>query len=475
MNKSQIIKSNNVNKSVTKIILLILISFFIIFLFNLNSQDVLARSQPWITINNNQYNTKVRKVTLQLWAPEDVIKMKISNTSDFSQIGWEPFVKARTWYLPYGAGQKRVYVKYLSSDQSESSVYSDLINMYPPAKMTLKLDVADGVQEVFSRVVTLNIKYSEGTEEMAFSNSEDFSGAKWQPAQTTKTWTLTRGEGEKTVYMRARDARENIEIISDKVTLIQPSSEIDVGTVVRSQDSGLYYLGEDGKIHPYLGLHVFHSWYKDFNDVLVISNNRLISHQVGAPVCIKPGTWLVSIKGTNEIYAVEPGCQLWKIRSEVEATLLYGEAWQNRVLTISAAESSIYSFVDRSSPEKDRDNDGVSYDQEKLHGTSDSSSDTDRDGVSDFEEIHFWFSDPTKRDSDGDSYTDGDEIRGGFSPSGINKINSIPRGYEYPVAMFDGNHLFRVSNSRSISAREYHYSYDANKPYIIANNNLIEL
>lgn len=471
MNKSQLKHIDIVYKG----LLLLVISFAYIFIFAYVPNNVQARSKPWITINNGKFNTKVRKVTLQLWAPEDTIKMKISNSSDFDQVGWEPYVRTRNWTLPYKAGQKRVYVKYLSSDGSESSIYSDNINMYPPAKMKLDLKIAEDVDEVFSRVVTLQIKYSEGTEEVAFSNSEDFKNAKWQPITKTKTWTLTRGEGEKHVYMRARDARNNIQVISDSVKLVKTSGDIDPGTVVRSEKSGLYYVGEDGKIHPYLGLHVFHSWFKDFNDVLVISNNRLISYQVGEPVCIKPGSWLVKIKGTNEIYAVEPGCQLWNLRSGAEAHLLYDEHWENRVLTITAAEASFYTYADRSASGTDRDNDGVDASLETLHGTSDRSADTDRDGISDFEEIHYWFSDPTKRDSDGDSYSDGDEVMGGFSPTGINKITRIPKGYEYPVAMFDGNHLFRVSKNRRIPIREHHYRYKEHVPYIIVNNNLVEL
>jgi len=440
------------------------------------SQQTLARTKPWITINNNAYSTKVRKVTLQLWAPEDTIKMKISNTSDFTNVGWEKFAESKIWYLPYGAGQKRVYIQYVSNNQIESPLYSDVISMNPQNNMTVKLEIAENTDEVYSRVVDLHITYTEGVEEIALSNSQNFIGAEWIPVQATKTWTLDSGEGLKTVYMRARDSNENISVVQDTVTLVQPKSDIDVGQVVRSPNSGLYYFGEDGKIHPFLGLHVYHSWYADFNDVLIIPNNRLISYQVDDPVCIKPGTWLVAVQGTNEIYAVEPGCQLWPLRSETEASILYEKKWDNRVLTITSVEASVYTIVDRNNiTGVDKDNDGIEADTEKNNGTSDASPDTDRDGVSDFEEIHFWFSDPSKRDSDGDSYTDGDEIQGGFSPSGINKYNKVPLGYEYPVAMFDGNHLFRVSRNKQISIRSYQYSYKSDAPYIIKNNTLIEL
>lgn len=42
--------------------------------------------------------------------------------------------------------------------------------------------------------------------------------------------------------------------------------------------------------------------------------------------------------------------------------------------------------------------------------------DTDGDGISDYHEVHKYFSDPQKLDTDGDGYDDGTEIWNGFSP-----------------------------------------------------------
>lgn len=42
--------------------------------------------------------------------------------------------------------------------------------------------------------------------------------------------------------------------------------------------------------------------------------------------------------------------------------------------------------------------------------------DSDNDGLSDYEEIHIYHTDPNNKDTDGDGYLDGEEVRNGFSP-----------------------------------------------------------
>lgn len=69
------------------------------------------------------------------------------------------------------------------------------------------------------------------------------------------------------------------------------------------------------------------------------------------------------------------------------------------------------------SPE-DQDLDRPDIQQETATGTSDSSSDTDKDGLSDFEESFVYQTDPLNPDTDGDGYTDGQEVESGYSPLG---------------------------------------------------------
>jgi len=52
----------------------------------------------------------------------------------------------------------------------------------------------------------------------------------------------------------------------------------------------------------------------------------------------------------------------------------------------------------------------------------DKNKDSDGDGLSDFDELNKYFTDPSKADTDGDSYTDSAEIGGGYNPCGDGKL-----------------------------------------------------
>jgi len=66
----------------------------------------------------------------------------------------------------------------------------------------------------------------------------------------------------------------------------------------------------------------------------------------------------------------------------------------------------------------DLDLDGLSADAEAVYGTSDTSSDSDGDGLLDGEEIDAYGSNPAVADTDGDGYSDGSEVQNGYNPNG---------------------------------------------------------
>ncbi len=70
----------------------------------------------------------------------------------------------------------------------------------------------------------------------------------------------------------------------------------------------------------------------------------------------------------------------------------------------------------------DKDFDGIDDDEEKELGTSDSTSDTDGDGLSDKVELERLGTDPNNIDSDGDGYSDGSEVINGYNPLGPGKL-----------------------------------------------------
>lgn len=72
----------------------------------------------------------------------------------------------------------------------------------------------------------------------------------------------------------------------------------------------------------------------------------------------------------------------------------------------------------------DSDMDGLTdYDEIYLYGTNPYIIDTDGDGLGDYEEIMIFGTDPLNPDTDSDTYLDGQEIISGYNPFGEGKIN----------------------------------------------------
>src|SRR3989338_6501151 len=87
----------------------------------------------------------------------------------------------------------------------------------PPTSTTIS--IAAGASSTASLGVTLTLSAVDAST-MQLSNLSNFSDAIWETYATTKSWTLTSGEGTKTVYARYRDSALNVSTaVSDTITL----------------------------------------------------------------------------------------------------------------------------------------------------------------------------------------------------------------------------------------------------------------
>lgn len=77
----------------------------------------------------------------------------------------------------------------------------------------------------------------------------------------------------------------------------------------------------------------------------------------------------------------------------------------------------------------DYDRDGLSNNKETSLGTDPKNSDTDSDGLGDYEEVNIYKTDPKVSDTDNDGYSDGEEVEKGYNPNGsgdlLNTSNAI--------------------------------------------------
>jgi type II secretory pathway pseudopilin PulG len=70
----------------------------------------------------------------------------------------------------------------------------------------------------------------------------------------------------------------------------------------------------------------------------------------------------------------------------------------------------------------DSDGDLLTDAEEANLGTNSTRVDSDFDGLSDYDEVNTWQTDPTNPDSDGDTYLDGVEVDNGYDPLGAGKL-----------------------------------------------------
>lgn len=430
---------------------LLVIGSFIFF-----SVDIVWAS-PYVSINQNQSETKVRKVDIYLEGPSNTHIMMISNRADFNDGVWIPYQTYKQWYLTPGAEAKTVYVKFALKNGTISASYSDSIKLSPPANMEVGFKINNNATETSQRIVSLLISWSLGVEEMRVSNTSDFGLADWIGIDNDLSWVLSNGSDKKTIYIQFKDSNGFVKTVSKDIKYNQPVHYISEGTLLKGVSTAVYYLGYDGKLHPFFNSAIYHSWYPSFNNILRVSNAKIKEYQVGVPVCVRPGTWILKFTASNRLYTVEPGCVLRQLRSEIEAQIIYGKDWKKRVVTLDSILQGYYKKIDLTASGSviDDDKDGLEKSLEDEYGTSDNDQDSDGDSLSDFEEVNYWFTDPALSDTDEDGKKDGKEILSGYSPLGPGKITSIPSGtYTFPLGS-----LVRGKASSDLYYRQYNGQY----------------
>jgi len=168
-----------------------------------------------VSIKGGATSTTSRFVTLSLSCsdPSGCSHMKISNTfSGLSSASTQSFTTSKSWTLASGDGTKAVFVIYRDSVGNwmiVSSAKSDtiILDTKPP---TGSVSINNGAASTSSKTVTLSLSCSDpsGCSEMKITNSLVFSNAA-VPFTTSKSWTLTSGDGFKAVSVIYRDSVGN--------------------------------------------------------------------------------------------------------------------------------------------------------------------------------------------------------------------------------------------------------------------------
>lgn len=421
----------------------------------------LTGARAHLTINGGDVATISSRVKLNIGIPPDTTHMRISNYEDMSDGKVMGVANEVMWTLRSGTGRRTVYLQFQFSNGGITRPFADSINVIQPITTPVDMSINRDVARTFTQDVILSLSYNHGIKEIRISNTPSFSGVPARAPDHLIPWKLPPTPGIKTVWVQFTDLNNETRVVQDSITLVERASSSETSAsqqtlrsqyarrIVKGPGPGIFYVGDDGKLHPFQNSKVFYSWNTNVRELTFLSGAQIAQFEVGDPVCMRAGTYLIKFGHLPEIYSPELGCHLKPIRSEVEAFLLYGPNWAERIVELPATGQAGYFIRSTSAADStqniiDADGDGVDKKQEEALGSSDRKADTDGDKLSDYEEIFWWFTSPTVRDTDGDGVNDGDEIMQRRSPLGQERLSSIVADtYSYPVGS-----VFRHGNNR---------------------------
>ena len=190
------------------------------------SSDLTAYSScqpPEVTalaINNGAELANTRTVTLNNTCTDAPTHYMAGESPDFSGAAWQPYNAAPSFLLSAGNGTKTVYFK-VKSIVGESAPASDTIVLAEPPVVAV-FAINNGAESTTNRAVTLDNTCTNGPTDYMASESPDFSGAAWQAYSSAPSFTLSAGNGVKTVYFKVKNAGGESAPVSDAIVLAEP-------------------------------------------------------------------------------------------------------------------------------------------------------------------------------------------------------------------------------------------------------------
>ncbi len=138
-------------------------------------------------------------------------------------------------------------------------------------------------------------------------------------------------------HMRMRIAAIGVALVVSAFAAPQVSAEVAAGTLIRGSLPTVYYVGTDGRRHPFPNARVYATWYSDFSSVRRISDAELGTIPLGGNVTVRPGERMVKVESDPKTYAVSRGSVLRWVTGEAVARTLYGTDWYLKIEEVSSA------------------------------------------------------------------------------------------------------------------------------------------
>lgn len=194
--------------------------------------------QGSITIAGGVAWTTVRGVNLTLSATDassGVREMRFGE--DGTNFGlWQTYSTLAGWSLPTGDGIKTVYVQFKDEAGNVSAAVSDTIGV-DTGSPTGTLAIAGGANYTTTTSVTLGVTATDaltGVSQMRFTN-DGTTWSAWSAYAATAAWTLTPGDGLKTVSAQFKDGVGNLSGLATDTIVVDTVAP--TGTMVILRDA----------------------------------------------------------------------------------------------------------------------------------------------------------------------------------------------------------------------------------------------
>ncbi len=161
---------------------------------------------------------------------------------------------------------------------------------------------------------------------------------------TDAAGNATRGDSS-TIAVAAVESTDEAQEAVDEAevgSLIKLACEND--STVEDVCRAVYYIGSDGKRHAFPNGKVFFTWYEDFDDVVIVTDEFMASLTLGANVTYHPGVRMVKFVTQHTVYGVGEAGELRAIASEDVAESIWGSVWNTLIDDISDAFYGNYTF-----------------------------------------------------------------------------------------------------------------------------------
>ena len=176
------------------------------------------------SINNDDSSTSSRNVTLNNSCSGSPTHYMASESSSLSGGSWSNYSIAPPFTLSPGNGTKAVFFK-VKNSAGESTRKYDTITLNEITPLTVNsLSINNGDSSTSSRNVILNNSCSGSPTHYIASESSSFSGASWLAYSNAPSFTLSSGDGEKTVYFKIKNSAGESTSENCTITLSDTSS-----------------------------------------------------------------------------------------------------------------------------------------------------------------------------------------------------------------------------------------------------------